>query len=126
LVSFSLNGIPRFASDAFPLTLLTERNLLYYHGLCLTEQVNGMNLVKQEEILHLNPLDAERLGLTSGHLAKVVSPFGSAECLVQAAEGLLPEGVAFISFNRLNSSDLFPQLTPMAKAYAVRVESVDN
>lgn len=126
LASFSLDGIPHFASDAFPLTLLTERNLLYYHGLCLTEQVNGMNLVKQEEILHLNPLDAERLGLTSGHLAKVVSPFGSAECLVQAAEGLLPEGVAFISFNRLNSSDLFPQLTPMAKAYAVRVESVDN
>jgi predicted molibdopterin-dependent oxidoreductase YjgC len=123
---FSLNGIPDFASDAFPLTLLTERNLLYYHGAGLTEQVTGMNLVKQEEILHLNPLDADRLGLADGSLAKVVSPYGSAECLVRRANELLPEGAAFISFNRLNTSSLFPYLTPSAKAYAVRVERMDR
>lgn len=125
VTSFSLNGIPNFASDAFPLTLLTERNLLYYHGAGLTEQVAGMNLVKQEEVLHLNPLDAERLGLAEGSLAKVISSYGSAECLVRRANGLLPEGAAFISFNRLNSSSLFPHLTPSAKAYAVRVERLD-
>lgn len=125
VASFSLNGIPRFTSDAFPLTLLTERNLLYYHGSDLTEQVAGMNLVKQEEVLHLNPLDAERLGLAEGSLAKVVSPYGSAECLVRRANGLLPEGAAFISFNRLSASSLFPHLTPSAKAYAVRVERLD-
>jgi anaerobic selenocysteine-containing dehydrogenase len=84
-----------------------------------------MNLVKQEEILHLNPLDAERLGLAEGSLAKVVSPYGSAECLVRRANGLLSEGTAFISFNRLNASSLFPHLTPSAKAYAVRVERMD-
>lgn len=123
---FSLDGIPQFASDAFPLTLLTERNLLYYHGAGLTEQVAGMNLLKQEEILHLNPLDAERLGLAEGSLARVVSLHGSAECLVRRANGLLPEGATFISFNRLTGSELFPHLTPSTKAYAVRVEKLDS
>jgi predicted molibdopterin-dependent oxidoreductase YjgC len=122
---FSLDGVPRFASDAFPLTLLTERNLLYYHGVCLTEQVAGMNLVKQEEVLHLNPLDADRLDLAEGSLAKVVSPYGSAECLVRVVDDLLPEGAAFISFNRISSSNLFPNLNPSAKAYPVRVERVE-
>jgi len=113
-------------TEAFPLTLITERNLLYYRGAGLTEQVTGMNLVKQEEILHLNPLDAGRLGLAEGSLAKVVSAYGSAECLVRVGNGLLPEGAAFISFNRLSSSELFPHLTPSAKAYAVRVERMGD
>lgn len=113
-------------SDAFPLTLLTEHNLLYYRGVCLTEQVDGMNLIKQEEILHLNPDDAVRLGIGDGRLAKVISPYGSAEYLVQAKDGSLPEGTAFISFNRVSSSALFPTLNPSAKAYAVRVETLEN
>lgn len=124
-VPFSLDGIPRLTSETFPLALLTERNLLYYHGIDLTEQVAGMNLVKQEELLYLNPLDAGRLGLAEGSLAKVVSAYGSAECLVRLANGLLPEGAAFASFNRNNSSSLFPHLTPSAKAYAIRVERMD-
>jgi predicted molibdopterin-dependent oxidoreductase YjgC len=126
LMPFSLDHIPHFASEAFPLTLLTERNLLYYHGACLTEQVDGMNLVKQEEILHLNPLDVERLGLADGRLAKVVSAYGSADCVVKAAADLLPQGAAFISFNRINSSTLFPHLAPSAKAYGIRVEVLKN
>lgn len=117
---------PCYSSDAFPLTLLTERNLLYYRGVCLTEQVDGMNLVKQEEILHLNPDDAVRLGIGDGRLAKVISPYGSAEYLVQAKDSSLPEGTAFISFNRISSSALFPTLNPSAKAYAVRVETLEN
>jgi formate dehydrogenase alpha subunit len=118
-----LDGIPQFASDQFPLTLITERNLFYYHGACLTEQVPGMNLVKQEETLYLNEADSGQLGVSDGDLVKVVSPFGSSECIVRVANGMMPERVAFASFNRMSSSALFPALTPDAKAYAIRIEA---
>jgi predicted molibdopterin-dependent oxidoreductase YjgC len=118
---FTLDDIPQFASDEFPLTLITERNLFYYHGACLTEQVKGMNLIKQEEILHLNPVDASRLGITDGALVKAVSPYGSVECIVEV-KNELPQGAAFASFNRVTGSPLFPTLAPSSKAYAIRIE----
>jgi predicted molibdopterin-dependent oxidoreductase YjgC len=119
----SLDGIPQFASDQFPLTLITERNLFYYHGACLTEQVPGMNLIKQEETLCLNEADSDQLGVSDGDLVKVVSPFGSSQCIVRIANSALPERVAFASFNRMSTSTLFPALAPDAKAYAIRIEA---
>jgi anaerobic selenocysteine-containing dehydrogenase len=120
-----LDEIPRFASDEFPITLITERNLFYYHGACLTEQVKGMNLVKQEEILYLGLADATRLGITHDDLVEVVSAYGSAECMAQVDPGM-PEGTAFISINPVNGWSLFPALTPGAKACAIRVENVNK
>jgi predicted molibdopterin-dependent oxidoreductase YjgC len=118
-----LDGNPQFASDQFPLTLITERNLYFYHGACLTEQVPGMNLIKQEETLYLNEADTRQLGVSDGDLIKVVSPHGSGECIVRVANWMLPERVAFASFNRMSSSALFPMKTPNAKAYAIRIEA---
>jgi predicted molibdopterin-dependent oxidoreductase YjgC len=119
---FGLDGVPELTSSQFPLTLITERNLLYYHGACLTEEVNGMNLIKQEEVLYLNPADATRLAINDGDLVKVVSAHGSAECIVEIANGMMPEGAVFASFNRVNSFALFPTLTPATKACAIRLE----
>jgi len=124
LLPVNLEGIPQFTGDEYPLTLITERNLFYYRGACLTEQVPGMNLIKQEETLYLGAKDTGQLGLSDGDLVKVVSPYGSSECIVRVANGMMPERVAFGSFNRISSSALFPTLAPDAKAYAVRVETV--
>ncbi len=120
---FSLDNVPQITDSQFPITLITERNLFYYHGACLTDQVTGMNLIKKEEVLYLNPADAGRLGVADGALVRVVSPYGSTECVVQLANGMMPEGAAFASFNRINSSPLFPTLTPNTKAYAIRIEA---
>jgi formate dehydrogenase alpha subunit len=122
-VPFSLDGIPQFASHEFPLTLITERNLFTYLGASLTEQVKGMSLIKDEEILQVSPSDASRLGITDGDLVKVVSPYGSAESIVRLSDGI-PEGVAFISINRMSGSPLFPALVPSSKACAIRIENV--
>jgi predicted molibdopterin-dependent oxidoreductase YjgC len=115
--------VPRFASDQFPLTLITERNLLHYHGACLTEQVPGMNLIKHEEIVYLNQADTGQLGVSDGDLVTLVSAYGRSECIIRVVNGMLPEQVAFVSFNRMSSSPLFPTLTPAAKAYAIRIEA---
>ena len=112
----------QLTSDQFPLTLITERNLFYYRGACLTEQVPGMNLIKQEETVYLNPKDISQLGVSDGDLVRVVSPYGSSECIVRAANGMLPEHTAFASFSRTSRSPLFPTLTPDTKAHAIRIE----
>jgi predicted molibdopterin-dependent oxidoreductase YjgC len=122
---FGLGGVPRFATDELPLTLITERNLFYYHGACLTEQVKGMNLIKQEDVLHLSQSDASRLGITNEAVVKVVSPYGDAKCLARVSNSL-PDGIAFISVNRVVGSSLFPTLVPGIKACAVRVEVSDS
>jgi len=123
--SFSLDRMPQLVSDEFPLTLITERNLFYYHGACLTEQVKGMNLVKKEEVLHLSPSDVARLGVTDGTVVKVASPYGSAECVVQASVAM-PEGAAFTSINPVTGSPLFPSIPRSAKACAVRVAELSQ
>lgn len=120
---FHLNGIPHFTSDEFPLTLITERNLFCYYGACLTEEVKGMNLVKQEEVLHLNRVDAQRLGIADGELVKATSPYGSEECLAHV-NGDMPEGAVFGSFNRVTGSALFSKRAPGLKACGIRVEKV--
>jgi predicted molibdopterin-dependent oxidoreductase YjgC len=119
------DGVPRFTSPEFPFTLITERNLFYYHGACLTEQVKGMNLIRQEDVLHLSRSDASQLGITNEALVKVVSPHGDAECTARVSNSL-PDGIAFISVNRVVGSSLFPTLVPGIKACAVRVEVSDS
>jgi predicted molibdopterin-dependent oxidoreductase YjgC len=125
LAPFSLDGIPQFASDEFPFILITERNLFYYRGACLTEQVKGMSQVKDEEVLHLNPSDAGRLGIVDGAVVRVATSHGSAESVVRVTNGM-PEGVAFTSINRVAGSPLFPGLVPATKACAIRIEKVDR
>jgi formate dehydrogenase alpha subunit len=117
---FDLEGTPKLVSNEFPFTLITERNLFYYRGACLTEQVKGMNLVKKEETLQLNSSDVTRLGISNGAVVEVTSPYGNAECVVQASSAV-PEGTAFTSINRLKGSPLFPTLAPTIKACAVRI-----
>jgi predicted molibdopterin-dependent oxidoreductase YjgC len=120
LAPFRLSVMPEFLSDEFPFTLITERNLFYYHGASLTQQVKGMNLVKREEVLQLNPLDLTRLGITDGAVVRIASRHGSTECIVQAKSGIT-KGTGFISVNRVTGSPLFPALTPTTKACAVRI-----
>jgi predicted molibdopterin-dependent oxidoreductase YjgC len=119
-VPFDLEGTPKLVSNEFPFTLITERNLFYYRGACLTEQVKGMNLVKKEETLQLNSSDVTRLGISDGAVVEVTSPYGNAECVVQASSAV-PEGAAFTSINRLRGSPLFPTLAPTTKTCPVRI-----
>ena len=121
VTAFSLDSIPHYASAEFPFTLITERNLLYYRGASLTEEIQGMNLIKHEEVLHLNPADAVRLGITDGALAQITSAYGGDEYIVQLTNDV-PEGLTFTSINRVTGSPLFPGLTPNQKACAIRIE----
>jgi predicted molibdopterin-dependent oxidoreductase YjgC len=119
-VPFDLERLQPLVSNEFPFTLITERNLFYYHGACLTEQVKGMNLVKNEETLRLNSDDAARLGISNGTVVEVTSQYGNAECVAQASSAV-PKGAAFTSINRVTGSPLFPTLAPTTKACPVKI-----
>ena len=119
-VPFDLKTLQPLVSNEFPFTLITERNLFYYHGACLTEQVKGMNLIKNEETLRLNSDDAARLGISNGTVVEVTSQYGNAECVAQASSAV-PKGAAFTSINRVTGSPLFPTLAPTTKACPVKI-----
>lgn len=121
-VAFDLHGLPHVANGDYPYTLITERNLQHYFGLCLSEQVSGMERIKREQVLHLNAADAVHLGVANGDPVRLVSPHGSADCVAFVVNGKLPAGIVFTSFNRANPMPLFPAATPTAKVYAVRLE----
>jgi predicted molibdopterin-dependent oxidoreductase YjgC len=119
-VPFDLDKTSPLVSNEFPIALITERNLFYYHGACLTKQVKGMNLIKNEETLQLNSTDATRLGISDGAVVEVSSRHGNVEWVARATNAV-PEGTAFASVNRVTGSPLFPTLAPTAKACAVRI-----
>ena len=122
---FSLDNIPTFADADFPLTLIAERNLFHHRGVSLTEGVKGMSLVKHEEVVHLNPGDAARLGIADKALVEVVSAHGAAECTARLTDGV-PVATAFISINRLAGSAMFPALAPGVKACGARVRNLER
>ena len=119
-VAVSLDGLRQVATAEYPLTLIRERNLHAYLGVNLTEQVTGMNLVNEEEVLHLHPADAARAGVRDGGLARVTSVHGDAEVLVRETDDV-PEGLTVVSVNRLVGSALFPGGVGSGKVLAVRV-----
>ncbi len=121
LLNMSLDSTPDLRSEEFPLVLLTENNLLHYRAASLTRQVKGIAQIKHENVIQLNVTDASRLGISDGDIVRVMSEHGAIRTVARVTP-VLSEGVAFTSVNRLSGSALFPGLTPIMKACAVRVE----
>ncbi len=119
-VPFDLDGPRPLATEEFPLTLVTDRNLFCYRGARLTDQVKGMDLVKDEDTLLLNTEDAKRLGISDGAMVDVTSQYGNAQRVAESSGGV-PAGVVFTSVNRGVGSPLFPLMAPTAKAIPVKV-----
>jgi predicted molibdopterin-dependent oxidoreductase YjgC len=121
LAPFRPEDVPPLTSAELPLTLITEHNLHYYYGVCLTEDVKGMKVIRSEQVLHVNPVDASRMGIADGDLVRAVSVYGGAECLAKVDRSV-PPGTVFGSFNRLVGCELFADLSPATKAIAIRIE----
>jgi formate dehydrogenase alpha subunit len=121
LLPLSLAAPPEITGKEYPFTLVVERNLFHYRGAALTERVQGMALIKDEESLDLNPRDAAGLGLADGDKVVVISEQGRLETTARTAAEL-PPGVAFIGANGVKGAGLFADMLPARKAYAVRIE----
>jgi len=115
--------------EDYPLLLTTERSLYHFHTGTMTRKVTGLNVLRGEELVEMNPRDASALGIADGEAVKVISRRGEVVATAKVTE-VSPEGVVSMSFhfaesptNRLTNPVLDPVAKiPEFKVCAVRVK----
>ncbi|MCK4964103.1 MAG: formate dehydrogenase subunit alpha, partial [Dehalococcoidia bacterium] len=115
--------------DSYPLILTMERSLYQFHTGTMTRKVKGLNVLKGEELVQINPQDAQNLGITDGDWVRVISRRGEVKTKSMVTEAS-PVGVVTMSFhftetrtNLLTNPALDPvSKIPELKVCAVRVE----
>ena len=114
----------------YPLILSTGRCLYQYHT-SMTLKVRGLNILRGEELVQINPKDALALGIADGDMIKVASRRGEVTAKAKVTE-VTPAGAIWMTFhfaqsptNMLTNPALDPAVKiPEYKVCAVRVERV--
>ena len=128
-VPLNYRGVAEEVDEEYPLLLTTGRRLEHYHTGTMTRKVKGLNALSPEEMVEINPVDAELLGIKDGDRVKVASRRGAVEVKAKVTEASGP-GVVFMSFhfaetatNLLTNPAVDPiSKIPELKACAVRLE----
>ena len=115
--------------DKYPLVLTTGRSMYHFHTGTMTRKAKGLNELKGEGDVEINPRDAEALGIASGDMVQVASRRGKITARANVTENS-PAGVVFMTFhfaespvNQLTNPALDPvSKIPEFKVCAVRVE----
>jgi len=113
----------------YPLVLTTGRSLYHFHTGTMTRKVEGLNVLRKEGEVEMNPADAAKLGIADGDRVKVASRRGEVVAKANVTE-TSPQGVVFMTFhfaespaNRLTNPALDPVAKiPEYKVCAVKVE----
>jgi len=113
----------------YPLILTTGRSLFQYHTGSMSRRVKGLNAFRNEELVEINPQDAESLGIADGEKVKVISRRGEVAAKAKVTE-VSPPGVVFMTFHFAESPTnqlTNPAIDPVAKipefkVCAVRIE----
>jgi len=110
----------------YPLILTTGRSLYHYHTGTMTRKSKGLNGLRSEELLEINPLDAKNLSIEDGEMVEVSSRRGRIKAKAKVTE-ISPEGVVFMTFHFKESpTNLLtsPALDPVAKIPELKVCAV--
>ncbi|MBA7659682.1 Formate dehydrogenase H [subsurface metagenome] len=113
----------------YPLILTSERSLYQFHTGTMTRKVKGLNIIRGEELVEINPSDASALDIADGEMVKVTSRRGEVVAKARVTE-ISPAGVVTMDFhfaespvNILTNPALDPvSKIPEFKVCAVRVE----
>lgn len=117
--------------EEFPLILTTGRSLYQFNTGTLTRKVGGLDRLRKEEEVEINPKDAQQLSIDHKEVVRVVSRRGEVVARAKVTE-VSPPGVIFMTFHFAESSaNLLTNhaLDPIAKipeykVCAVRVEKM--
>ncbi len=115
--------------DSFPLLLTTDRSLFHYHTGSMTRRVKGLDHLRKEETLFINPRDADTLNIADDDMVQVTSRRGEVNVKARISR-VCPPGIVSMTFhfaevhtNLLTSEALDPVAKiPETKVCAVRVE----
>jgi formate dehydrogenase alpha subunit len=117
--------------DEYPLVLTTNRSLFHFHTGTMTRKVKGLNILRQEELVAINPTDAAGLGIADGQMVEVTSRRGSVTARAKVTDAS-PRGTIAMTFhfaesptNELTNAVFDPVAKiPEYKVSAVRVSPV--
>ncbi|MES0329113.1 MAG: formate dehydrogenase subunit alpha, partial [Dehalococcoidales bacterium] len=112
--------------DDYPLLLTTGRSIFQYHTGTMSRKVAGLNAFRGEEMVEINPVDADRLGIADGDKVKVTSRRGEVVARARVTE-VSPQGVVFMTFHFAESpTNLLtnPALDPVSKIPELKVCAV--
>jgi len=112
--------------DEYPLILTTERSLFHFHTGTMSRKVKGLNVLRSEELLEINPKDAEALGVNDGDMVHVISRRGDVETKAKITRSS-PVGVVSMTFHFAESPTnqlTNPQFDPVAKIPELKVCAV--
>jgi formate dehydrogenase alpha subunit len=115
-------------SREYPLILTTRRSIFHYHG-TLSRKVDGLNALRGEEQVEINPVDAAALDIEGGEIVKVISRRGMVRAKAKISK-MTPAGVVSMTFhysetrtNILTHAALDPiAKIPELKVCAVKIE----
>lgn len=113
----------------YPLLLTTGRNLYHYHTRSMTGRVDGLNALSPASYIEINPVTAERIGVSDGELVRVQSRRGQIETTVRITD-IIEQDIVFMPFhfaigsaNVLTNSAVDPTAKiPEYKVCAVRIK----
>ena len=111
----------------YPLILTTGRVLCHYHTGTMTRKVNDLNILRQEELVEINPQDARSLGIEDGEIVEVRSRRGRLQAKARTTEKS-PAGVVFMTFHFSETPTNVltnPALDPIAKIPELKVCAVN-
>jgi predicted molibdopterin-dependent oxidoreductase YjgC len=112
--------------DEYPLILTTGRSLYHFHTGTMTRKVEGLNVLRGEGLVEINPEDASSLGISDGEKVKVISRRGEVVARAKVTE-VSPVGVVFMTFHFAESpANLLtnPAVDPVAKIPEFKVCAV--
>jgi len=115
-------------SHEYPFILTTRRSFFHFHS-TLSRKVAGMNALRGEERVEINPVDAATLEIEDGETLKVISRRGTVRAKAKIS-GITPRGVVSMTFhypktrtNVLTHAALDPVAKiPEFKVCAVKIE----
>ena len=84
--------------DDYPLILTTGRSLYHFHTGTLTRKVEGLNILRGEELVEINPEDALSLDIAEGEMVRVVSRRGEVVAKAKVTS-FSPAGIVFMTFH---------------------------
>ncbi|MDH5745168.1 MAG: molybdopterin-dependent oxidoreductase, partial [Candidatus Aminicenantes bacterium] len=79
-------------SKAYPFLLLSEYNLDHYRNLTLSEEIKGLEIIRNPNWIKMSPEDAKTLDFKDGDDADIVSPKGKIKGIIRITDSV-PEGV---------------------------------
>jgi len=120
-------------SERFPFVLNTGRTVEHWHTRTKTGRVGILERLAPEGWVEVNPLDAERLGLSAGERVRLVSRRGLVEPIPVRVTATVRPGEVFVPFhydelcvNRLTVDEFDPvSREPNYKQSAVHIERID-